>query len=117
MVMAQRSGGLPGDKLPPVCHHWPQPLWALHQTLQMGAPLYRSSVGDITSLRRTKLMMKANISVLSHIYQINLVFTEPPQAYWHIDGLKVGVGIVNGWAWENGGGGAFTIFNAGECHH
>lgn len=71
MVMVLRSGGLPGDKLPPVCHHWPGPLRALHQTLQMGAPLYHSPVGDITSSRRTELMMKANISILTHIYQIN----------------------------------------------
>lgn len=42
MVMVLRSGGLPSDKLPPVCHHWPGPLRALHQMLQMGAPLYRS---------------------------------------------------------------------------
>ena len=90
MVMAPRSGGLPGDKLPPVCHHWPEPLRALHQMLQMDAPLYRSPVGDITLLRHTELMMKANISILTHIYQINFIFTDPPQAYWHIDGLQAG---------------------------
>lgn len=128
MVMVLRSGGLPGDKLPPVCHHWPGPLRAFHQTLQMGALLYRSPAGDITSPRREELMMKANISILTHIYQINFVFTDPPQAYWHIDGLHVGGrvssgwGMVNGWAWEKRGEGqrglmAFTIFNAGGCHH
>lgn len=96
MVMVLRSGGLPGDKLPPVCHHWPGPLRALHQTLQMGAPLYHSPVGDITSLRRTELMMKANISILTHIYQINFIFTDPLRAYWHIDGLQAGGGVSNG---------------------
>lgn len=90
MVMVPRSCGLPGDKLPPVCHDQPEPLGALHQTLQMGAPLYRSPVGDITEPRCTELMMKANISILAHICQINFIFTDPPQAYWHIDGLQAG---------------------------
>lgn len=90
MVMALRSRGLPGDKLPPVCHYRPMPLRAFHQTLQMGAPLYRSPAGDITSLWCTELMMKANISFLTQIYQINFIFTDPQQAYWHIDGLQAG---------------------------
>lgn len=36
--------------------------------------------------------MKANISILTHIYQINFIFTDPPQAYWHIDDLQAGGG-------------------------
>lgn len=47
-------------------------------------------------------MMKANISILTHIYQINFIFTDPARAYWHIDGLRAGgsagLGMVSGWA-------------------
>jgi len=132
MVMALRSCGLPGDKLPPVCHNWLGPLWTLHQTLQMGAPLYRSPAGDITLPRHTELMMKANISVLTHIYQINFIFYRPSTgllAYWRFADRRRGRrrgsngwGAVNGWAWEKGVGGqwglmVFTIFNAEGCHH
>ena len=85
-------------------------------------------VGDITSLRRTELMMKANISILTHIYQINFIFTDPPRAYWHIDGLQSGGRGCERWARDGkrvgmgeGGGQeglmAFTIFNAEGCHH
>lgn len=105
---------------------------ALDQKLQMGAPLYRSPVGDITLLRCAGLMMKANISILAHIYQINFIFTDPPQGYWHIDGLQA-KGRRREWGerWprdskrvgmgEEGEGQeglmVFTIFNAEGCHH
>lgn len=56
-------------------------------------------------------MMKANISVLTHIYQINFVFTDPSRGYWHIDVLQAGQGLskclrtVTEWAWEKGAAG------------
>lgn len=112
-----------------VCQHGLGPLRVLHQRRQMGAPLYRSPWGDITPPRCTELMMKANISVLTCIYQINFIFTDPPQTYWHIDALQAEEGVEGGWVGQAAAGGdgvsggsqwglmAFTIFNAEGCHH
>lgn len=55
-----------GDKLTLVCHHWPElPHRALHHTFQMEVLFYHSLVGDITSSSWSKLMNRANISVLT----------------------------------------------------
>lgn len=55
-----------GDKLTPVCHHWPAlPHRALHHTFQMEVLFYHSLVGDITSSCWSELMIRANISVLT----------------------------------------------------
>lgn len=132
MVMAPRSGGLPGDKLPWVCHHWPELLGALHQTLQMGAPLYRSPVGDITSPCRNGIDDESKHIYLNSHLPNQFYFYRPSAgllAYWLFAGedgrgswVRGGRGMVKGWAWEKRGEGqeglmAFTIFNAAGCHH
>lgn len=74
-------------------------------------PLYRSLVGDITPGCSAELMMKANRSILTHIYQINyFYFFTDTLAYWHIDGLCARDGARLS---MEGDLTAFTIFNAG----
>lgn len=101
MVIALWSSGLPGDKLPQSVTMGRCRSWAFHHTLQMGAPLYRSPPGDITSLGRTELMMKANISFPTRIYQINFIFTDPSAgllAYWRFaDGREGERAASEGW--------------------
>lgn len=133
MVMVPRSGGLHSDKLlappnPPVCHYMclcpfkappSKTGWVCHFIVPR-------LVTSPCCAAQNWWWKRAYLSSLT-LTESSLFFTDPLQSYWHIDALLAG-DWEEGWGMsrygikrERGGSQwdlmAFTIFNAGRCHH